>query len=87
MNIFLPFFKEFSSITRFISSLIIRSLILIGLFFILNTSACNKENVGKCTISIYGGEEEVYEDISIEECQNIFGNTPGGIGWEWDPGR
>lgn len=60
-------------------------IILVLLFLVLNPSACKKEDVGKCTISIVGGDQEVYDDISIEECQNIFGNTVGANGWKWEP--
>jgi len=64
---------------------LVKLIILVLLFLVLNPSACKKEDVGKCTISIVGGDQEVYDDISIEECQNIFGNTVGANGWKWEP--
>lgn len=70
---------------RFLTSLLLKIIILVALFFVLNPSACKKEDVGKCTIQIHGGDDEVYDNIGIEECQNIFGNTVGARGWKWEP--
>lgn len=64
-----------------------RVSILFCLLLIFNLNSCKKEDVGTCTIRIHGGGENVYDDISLEECQNIFGNTVGARGWEWDPNR
>jgi len=71
---------------RVLPSILIRVSILVALFFALNSSGCKKEDVGKCTIKTYSGDQ-VYDDISIEECQNIFYDTPGVQGWRWEPSR
>jgi len=73
-------------VLRVLASILIRASILVALFFALNSSGCKKEDVGKCTIKTYSGDQ-VYDDISIEECQNIFYDTPGVQGWKWEPNR
>ena len=47
-------------------------------------SSCNVDDLGLCTIKV-SGDDLIYEEISIEECQDIFGSTPGANGWSWDP--
>lgn len=69
---------------KILASLAIRFAFLVLLFVILNPAACKKEDLGKCTIMTYSGDL-VYEKISIEECQNIFYDTPGVQGWKWEP--
>ena len=54
-------------------------------FILIEKHNIKKEDVGKCTISTHNGDKQVYDDVSLEECQNIFGNTIGGKGWEWEP--
>ena len=73
-------------VLRVLSLILIRASILVALFFTLNTSGCKKDDLGKCTIKTYSGDQ-VYDDISIEECQNIFYDTPGVRGWKWEPNR
>ncbi len=46
--------------------------------------SCATDDLGLCTISTTG-DDLVYEEISIEECQDIFGSTAGARGWSWDP--
>jgi hypothetical protein len=45
---------------------------LVITMFLLQLAGCEKDDL-------------VYEEISIEECQDIFGSTPGAQGWSWDP--
>ncbi len=73
-------------VLRVLSSILIRASVLVALFFTLNTSSCKKEDVGKCTIMTFSGDQ-VYDDISLEECQIIFYDTPGVQGWKWEPNR
>jgi len=59
------------------------SLLLITALLSL-TGGCETDDLGKCVIK-KSGDDDVYEEISIEECQNIFGDTVGASGWSWDP--
>lgn len=61
-----------------------KTLMIVFVLFILTFSGCEKEDLGKCTIKISGGNK-VIEDISIEECQLEFGETVGAYGWSWEP--
>ena len=47
-------------------------------------NSCSVDDLGLCTIKM-SGDDLVYEEITIEECQDIFGSTPGARGWSWDP--
>lgn len=57
---------------------------LVITMFLLQLAGCEKDDLGLCTIK-KSGDDLVYEEISIEECQDIFGSTPGAQGWSWDP--
>ena len=59
-------------------------LFLIPIPLAMLTGGCETDDLGLCTIKM-SGDDLVYEEISIEECQNIFGDTVGAGGWSWDP--
>jgi hypothetical protein len=58
----------------------------IGIALLLTPAlkSCATDDLGLCTI-LMSGDDVVYEEITIEECQDIFGSTPGARGWQWDP--
>lgn len=59
--------------------------LIFPLCIITSLSACGAgDDNGTCTILV-SGTDPVFEDISIEECQNRFGSTRGAIGWKWEP--
>ncbi|MCK5136499.1 MAG: hypothetical protein KAR19_11975 [Bacteroidales bacterium] len=62
----------------------ILSIVFISLAVILFTRSRATDDLGLCTIKM-SGDDLIYEEISIEECQEIFGNTTGAGGWSWDP--
>lgn len=62
----------------------ILSIVFISLAVILFTRSCATDDLGLCTIKM-SGDNLIYEEISIEECQDIFGSTVGARGWSWDP--
>jgi len=68
----------FRPIRKILSLLMVMALLIM-------TGGCDTDDLGKCTIKM-SGDNEVYDEISIEECQEIFGNTAGAGGWSWDPG-
>jgi hypothetical protein len=76
--------KKLNSTAKIVLSILIRISILAIVLFIPWMAGCEKEDVGKCTIMTYSGNE-VYDNISIEECQQIFYDTPGVRGWKWEP--
>ena len=61
-------------------------LLLMGMTLLMMVLArsCAVDDLGLCIIKT-SGDDLVYEEITIEECQEIFGNTPGAGGWSWDP--
>lgn len=48
-------------------------------------TGCSKSDTGKCTITFFSYDDVVYENISLEECQNKFHHSAGANGWGWDP--
>lgn len=82
LKILLTFFKPFF---KLFITLLIRVFLLLIIFSAFNYAGCKKEDIGKCTIKTHAGDDQVFDDISLEECQVIFGNTVGGYGWEWEP--
>ncbi len=43
---------------------------------------CEEERT--CTITKSNGEEDVYDDISREECERIFQSTVGAVSMSWE---
>jgi hypothetical protein len=63
---------------RLFASVFLSILLLLSVLFF----ACESSDLGTCTIL---GVDEVIEDISLEDCQIQFGETPGATGWQWEP--
>jgi hypothetical protein len=64
-----------------LTALAVLSLLLLCVIF----SGCGGgDDLGTCTIK-KSGDDVVIKDISLEECQERFGNEPGATGWEWEP--
>lgn len=59
-------------------------LFLVPFLLTMLVGGCETDDLGKCTIKM-SGDDLIYEEISIEECQDIFGSTVGARGWSWDP--
>ena len=59
------------------------SFVLITLLVL--TGGCT-DDLGTCTIT-KTGNNLVYEEITIEECQDNYEITLGASGWTWDPGN
>ena len=76
--------NKLSKLRRFYFNASSKLFILAFVLFVLPFSGCEKEDVGKCTIKISGGNK-VIDDISLEECQLEFGETVGATGWSWEP--
>lgn len=76
--------NKLSKLRRFYFKVSSKLFILAFVLFVLTFSGCEKEDVGKCTIKISGGNK-VIDDISLEECQLEFGETVGATGWSWEP--
>jgi len=57
----------------------------LSLFITVSLAACGAgDDNGNCTILV-NGTDPVFEDISIEACQDKFGETRGAFGWKWEP--
>jgi hypothetical protein len=72
-----------SGLGNILARVVYLSIVLLTLTVL--TGGCT-DNLGTCTIA-KSGKNQVYEEITIDECQYHYENTPGASGWTWDPGK
>ncbi len=68
---------------KFNSFLVIPAVLCLFLTSLI-FGGCGSDDLGACIIK-QSGDDMVIEDISLEECQERFGEKAGATGWEWKP--